>query len=565
MDNIYLKTENERNSIVELPEGFAKDAGSTLYSWLGSLWRGLHKGEGMIKGLQEGRGIRLAQLYLDILEAANLKDRNGAPVFHRELWHPIIIRSSLRDKAQENMLKIGMDGEIGPQPAGSEYGEGYVFQMGVLANYKDYVTYPIGTEIAGGARTIVDNIVNPTVLMESGDDFVIRNGTIIFHRDNDPLADGSAFEKYDINGFDPDDPSKSDIEAVLWASDVLLDRNYIANHISYAIGADAPSSDVVKRIVNAAWSSITSGLTPELIRTLFAAMLNIPVVQNEKETVIDIEYGDNGTVVRTDLGSYAISKKAKLRKAVFSGAVMKRGDLIDESLRIYPFLNSGSTKIIDGLFSVPVEQDIPSVIIEPEMIRASTEYGVYATWDDSVIKRKTGEGSSDYPHLYFDLGGTENDVSAFWNDIWKTAENRGVSMESIIGKEGDVISPAAFMIWNLIGANTIFVVVDKSQIDDISMMRNPMFFDMISDVVPSGIRLFVVEHNAVGEDDWMDLKDASEGEFLAAALPKAEDGVYASETPPMGGRGPSFCESVSFRFVRPAPIKVRVRKEEEKW
>ena len=88
---------------------------------------------------------------------------------------------------------------------------------------------------------------------------------------------------------------------------------------------------------------------------------------------------------------------------------------------------------------------------------------------------------------------------------------------------------------------------------------------MISDVVPSGIRLFVVEHNAVGDDDLMDLKDASEGEFLAAALPRAEDGVYASDTTPMSGRGPSFWESVSFRFIRPDPIKVRVRKEEEKW
>ena len=155
MENIYGQTEQERNSIVQLPEGYPEKAGNTLYSWLGSLWRGLHKGDGMVRGLQAARGIRLAQMYLNILEAAKLQDRNGAPVFHRELWHPIVVRLSKRDTAQANMLHMGGDDKkIGPQPDGSEYGEGTVFKMGRLANYEDYVTYPVDAEIVGGAVTM---------------------------------------------------------------------------------------------------------------------------------------------------------------------------------------------------------------------------------------------------------------------------------------------------------------------------------------------------------------------------------------------------------------------------
>ena len=113
MDNIYSQDELSRNSIVELPEGFAEKSGDTLYSWLGSLWRSVHMGDGMVRGLQKARGIRLAQLYLDILEAAKLQDRNGMPVFHRELWHPIVLRSSERDTAQENMLdELDMMGAV---------------------------------------------------------------------------------------------------------------------------------------------------------------------------------------------------------------------------------------------------------------------------------------------------------------------------------------------------------------------------------------------------------------------------------------------------------------------
>ena len=562
MEDIYSQGELERNSIVAVPEGYARDAGNTLYSWLGSIWRDLNRGDDMVRGLQSARGIRLAQLYVDAMEAAMLKDRFGAPVFHRELWHPIVIRYSERDKAQENLLKIGIDGEIGPQPAGSRYGEGTVFAMGRMANFEDFVTYPIDSSIVGGARQIVDNIINPAAALESGSDFEIHGSTIVFPKDMDPLADGSPFEKYDVPLNDPEDPDAHDIEAVIWASNVLFDWNYISDHLSYALGADAPSSDVVKRVLNAIWSSFASGLTPELVKTAMAAMLNIPVVQGESETIVDItrDRSRGGElVVRTDKGTYRMSPKARLRKGVRSGATLKRGDLFDESLRIYPFLNAyGKADGTDFGFSVPLEQDVPSVVISPAMLRVKTEFGVYTTWPESVVKRY------DSPeHLYFDVGGTESDVMAFWNDIWNHARESGVKMSDLIGPEGSTVSPAEFMIRNLVGANTMFVVVDRSQLDDTALMREPMFFDMLTKVVPSAIRLFLVEHVPVGDEDIKDMGDSREGEFLAAALPKKVDCVCEGGMPGLSGRGPAFGESVRFRFVRPMPVKVRARREQK--
>ena len=563
MDNIYSQDELSRNSIVELPEGFAEKSGDTLYSWLGSLWRSVHMGDKMVRGLQKARGIRLAQLYLDILEAAKLQDRNGMPVFHRELWHPIVIRSSERDTAQENMLDMGDGAVMGLQTdPESPYGPGTVLQMGRLANYKYFVTYPVDRNVVGMSASIVDNIINPTIVLNRADgDFEFRNNSIIFRREADPLAKDSPFDKYDVPGTDPEDPGKSDVETVLWASDVLIDRNYVADHLSYPLGADSPSSDIVKRILNAAWSSVASGLTPELLRTFIAAMLNIPVVQNETETVIGIDSSDDAQEIRTDKCLYRVSPKARIADGIRSGAVLHRGDLLDESLRVYPFLNTPQTR--RQRFSVPLEQDIPSITLPTDILSAKTEYGVYSTWGKQVVKRsKTSPGSDEFPHLYFDMGGTEQDRDAFWREAWKNSEKSGRSMADIIGEEGAIVSPAEFLLDNFVGANTMFVVVDSGQIDDASLLRDPMFFGMLTSVVPSAMRLFLVEHRPVCDDE-MDIGDAQESTFLAAALPMEFEHMPAEALPGLDGRGPSFGDRVQIRFVRPVPEKKRARKEEE--
>lgn len=576
MDNVYVQDALSRNSITTIPDGFAENAGNILYSWLGSLWRSIHTGDKMVRGLQGARGVRLAQLYLDMLEAASLKDRNGAPVFHRELWHPIFIRKLERDTAQENFLKAGMDAVLGPQKEGSDYGEGRILKMGMIAEYEKFVTYPVDSKIVGMAASIVDNIINPTVSMEHDKDFIFRDGAIVFPRDEDPLAKESPFEKYDIpvDGHDPDD---CDTECVLWASDVLIDRNYVSDHISYAIGADAPSTDIVKRIVNAAWSSIASGLTPELIKTLMAAMLNIPVIQNEKETIIYIEdeLDNDGNrisqLVHTDLRKYRVSTKAKLRARAYPGATLVRGDLLDESLRVYPFLNGignegdGSSGGADSdvffrtEYSIPVPEDIRSVVLPSDILRVKTRHGVYAMWGESEVK-VADDGNEN--HLYFDIGGSEDDVAAFWHDIWSTADRTGRKMSDFIGKKGSKVSPAWFFIKNLIGANTMFVVVDATQIDDPSKMHDPMFFGMLRSAVPSAIRLFVVERGAVGDEHDMD-RNSNESTFLAAVLPEVVERMSYRGELGLDGRTPSFGDTVRARFVRPSPKKIKGRKEEK--
>ena len=207
--------------------------------------------------------------------------------------------------------------------------------------------------------------------------------------------------------------------------------------------------------------------------------------------------------------------------------------------------SSLNLKYPDTGYSVPMEQDIASIVLPPDILHVHTEYGVYAMWGASVVKKDPASGG-----LYFDVGGTAEDVSAFWNEVWRRADESGTPMEDIIGKEGAIISPAAFFAKNLVGPNTIFVVVDTAQLDDASLMRNPMFFGMLTSVMPSAMRLVVVEHKSVGDrDDCADLGSAlDEGETFA------ERQIEDCGIPAMDG--------IMARFVRPSPPKVKGRKEE---
>lgn len=575
MDNIYNKSDLERFSIVDLPEGYIEDTYAKIYSWLGSFWRNIHTGKGFVKGLQHTRAVQLAQYYVDMLEALNLQDRRDAPVFHRELWRPMVIRKSQRNTAQENLLKLGENDIVaGEQPDGSIYGKGTVLQLGRLGAFEKYVTYPVSEadgEVRRIASTIVDNPINPTVTLTAGTDFTFDNGSLIFPLDADPLGDESQFLAYDV--VDDDLEGQDDIETVLWATDALVDKNFISDHMSYVIGIDAPSTDVVKRIVNAGWTSINNGLTPELLKTLMAAMLNIPVIQEDEEKILGVEFVEDDeedyTLVTTDCNEYRVSRFAKLRDCVKVGNVLERGEFLDQSVKIYPFLTdpSGDRTAPDHIENISeyadiLKYDVPVVDVPPALLRTRTTHGLYVTWASTRVKQSIDDplDSNGNPHLYFSVYGTADDVDAFWKDIWDRAEAEGKSMEDYLGPVGTEIVPAEFFMKHMIGANTLIITVDRNQVDDLSLMRNPMFFDILSSVVPSAIRLFFIEHIETDKDEAvMDGLDEEEDPY---AYMGSEDEVDYDSVPGLRGKKSSYGERVDMRLVRRNPRRGR---NDEEW
>jgi hypothetical protein len=580
MTNIYNKTEFERNSIQDVPAGYIDNAANDLYRFLGSFWRNVHEGEAFLKGVSKVRGIKLAQFYLDLLESLRLQDRKNMPVFHRELWKPLIIRKSQQNKAQENVLKLGGDMVIGPQDAGSKYGEGTVLGIGSLAGLEGYVTYPVEEEIDTIVSGIANNVINPTVSYKvahdfPSDDVVYMNGTLIFPVDKDPFAEGSGFETYDVGDIVE---GKADQETVLWASNVLIDKDYVSDHMAYALGIDCKSSDVAKRILNAGWDSINCGLTPELFRTLVAALLNIPVIQESSETVSGIVEEGGVAKVVTDRHTYTMYANAKLRDCVKSGAELHRGDFLDQAVKVYPLLTDVSAEKLVGTteYAEILKLDVPVVSMPRSILRTKTSNGLAVDWTPTPILWDGDLDANGNRKLYFKIGGPEEDVEAFWKDTWERAERENVNLDDLFAaceytessesSSSDAdwqIIPAAFFLQNMLGANTLIVTLDRSQVEDVSLLREQMFFDIINKVMPSGMRLFFIEHVAVGDKrDTYSLEEPQEGggEYAVGAVEQvdkyvlrdlSEDEYEYKDLPGIKGKKiPTYEDQVEIKFLR---------------
>lgn len=565
MENIYNKSDLDRNSEQSVPEGYRSASYLQLMKWLGGFWRNVHTGTDFVKGIQGARSMALAQFYLDMLEGLKLQDRKGAPVFHREMWKPLVIRKGSEGKGAENILKLGKNSAVmGAQPEGGMY-ISESLRIGRMAEFADYVTYPVSGGISSIVSGICDNPINPTVSWKAGSDFSYENGTIVIPRSKDPFRPGSEFVSYDVA-----DDSGDDIETVLWASDVLIDKGYIPDHIGYALGIDPESSDVAKRILNAGWDSLTGGLTPQAMRTLIAAMLNVPVIQDESEKVLSIDSDESGTTVRTDRNEYTVSPSAELSGSVSVGSVMHRGDFLDTTARVYPLMNSfDAERLASASLGVSgFREDVPVIDVPASIVRADTHGGICVTWD-KVPVTSAGTDSNGNEMPWFKLGGSEDDVSSFWADAWDYAERNGIDLmrmvrESASGASSDSsdgssssgileISPAEFFIKYLIGANTIIVTVDAASADDTRMIRDPMFFGLLRNAVPSGMRLFFIEHLQAG--DGGDAYDMGSGRTEDAASVLAaetaddeDDAFYEYGNAP--GMSASYSDSVSSKLVR---------------
>lgn len=590
MMDVYNRSVAERNSIQEIPEGYISDASNSMLRFMGSFWRNIHEGRGMVNGLQEVRGVKVAQLYLDLLESLKLHDRNGLPVFHRELWKPLVIRLSQRNRAQENILKVGDGISLGEQPEGSKYGDGTELNIGSLASLEGYVTYPVDGGIQDIVSGITNNVIRPTVAYEVSGEFPSDgvsyvNGTLIFPKDKDPFLPDSGFETYDVVD-DVRDSASHDVETVLWASDVLIDKDYLSDHMAYALGVTCKSDYVAKRILNARWDALNCSLTPELFRELLAAILNVPVIQSETETVTGIATGEDGrTRVATDKGLYTINKGARLRDCVEIGAVLHRGDLLDQGIKIYPLITDPSEEKLENTteyFDI-LKSDVPVISVPRTILRTKTSNGLAVDWLPTDVMWKNGDyDKNGHRKLFFSINGPEADVARFWEDVWSRAEEENVDLDEIFQEceyyededestesSGSSPSgswqvvPAAFFLKHMIGGNTIIVTVDRSQIEDMSKIHDKMYFDMVNESIPSGMRLFMIEHVDVGDGhDEFTMEPPEGGEYamgaddevekFVAVEPEDEFDEYSYNSLPgiKGKKMPTYEDEVELKFFR---------------
>lgn len=511
--------------------GHAADAGM-LAEWLGSFWSSVYSDPGFVGSLQRARALRAAQLYLDLIEALDLRDRSGAPVFHRERWHPVVLRRSARNTGSGVTFRLG-DGSgllLGRDQSNDMLDDGYATLGSNRAAFKGMVIYPIEGVSAGlvSAMTCATNsIAGATAVLGRGTSFEILDGAIAIAAEDDPFTGSrkDEFAKFEIVGEPGSDP---DEETVLWLSDALFDLGFVRDHLSYALGLPGKSTETCKMAVNAAWNAVSSGCSPLLLKALFACLLGLPVVETDGETVERLYRDDDGWVVVTDARVYRLGKYASPKRSVSEGAVLRRFDTLDDSVRVYPCARDSSKKALWEEFLESRDEfikDVPAMDLPPAMFRSGVKDGFSIGWASEDVMY-AGDDANGNPKLWFYMDGLEEDNAVFWRGVWDSYERNGVSMltalpcgdafsDGRIPEEGSVcgsVVPMDFFMRNLIGANTVVVTVRTDELSDDAPLYDPGFFGILRECVPEYVRLYVIEHCLVYDDNGDDGNGDGDGD-----------------------------------------------------
>ena len=526
------KTRIPSESRLSFPADQGVDSSSnatTLFEWLGSFWSEIYRDPDFIKELQSARAIRVAQLYLDLLENLKLEDRENAPVFHRERWHPIIIRRSSRDTGSKGMVKLTPDTTVDHSTGknvpvvmlGEQKNKTYrpctYIQLGSKkANYQGMVVYPL-EGVSAGLKSVmtclVNNVVSASVVLSNGTDFSILDGAIAISEKQDPFT-GDNSDKWPVFRTEGTEDAGEDYEVVLWACDALFDKDFIYRHLGYAMRLPSRSSEVYKRVVNAAWNVVASGATPLLLRSLMASICGIPTVKEDGEVVERVyKFADGPIQVITSKNVYEYPAGSSLRRNVRVGAELKRFDTLDKAIRVYACPTDSHRLAAYSDFLDDFDEfteDVPFMDLPPAMFRSDIKKGFSVDWDLRDVYC-TGFDSNGHPKLRFDLGGSVDDEETFWNDTWKRYESSGKSMETClegiehgtidkVGPVGCQISPMEFFMHNLIGANTLIMTVRTDTLAEDAPLYDPKFFGVVRESIPAYIRLYVVEHSSAPAD-----------------------------------------------------------------
>ena len=497
--------------------------GNTLTNWLGMFWTKLYEDADLAEALQHGQGVLAAQLYLNYLEAVGFLGRKNLPVFHRERWHPVIIRRSERNKGNANALRLDMEPpvKVGAQPHGTAYPAGRVYKVGGHAEYSHATSYPLPEGMADALTCICDNIAKPEVVLLRGVDFIVRNETVLFLRDRDPF-DNMTFPRRiaAIEG-------REDEEIMLWCSDTLIDKDQVYQHLGYVLGIHTASTEFYKKMLNGLWDLYTDGPKISILRAAIGAMLGEPTIIHAHETVEAIlEDGDTLQIV-TDREVYRVNPDATLRTNIEIGAELRGGDFLTETIRLYDNLNPRKTFAL-GEYGDRLRQDVFSMFFGPELLAASVNFGVGASWDMQDIVY-AGEDANGNPKLKFKLYGNPEDVDIFWDYFWSQVEKRNISSETcftgyiddiVVPVSGAVygrVEPLKFIMENFMIANAAILVVDSDKLTDPPKDRDPVsLLTYLAGTLPAHTLLRIVEQRHVRSDSY-DLEDVMEDKSMMLA------------------------------------------------
>lgn len=449
-----------------------------LFNSLGDFWTRTYKDRDFIANLCKGDSLLAAQTYLNLLETAACLGRSTVPAFHREHWFPLVIRESEANTGDGVKLYMGIvpAAVLGPQPADTAYTPGQEFNLGGPALKHGFISYTAHSDnFHSGLLTICSAIINPKATYLLNVDYYIERGNVVFKSELNPF---NFPDKFTIRSV-VNASGVQDREIVLWASDALIDYNYVPDHFGYLQKLLYPTIEYGAEATDAILELRSAGTSMALLKKNLGRMFSTPVVESDNETVKEIYENTSGfTYVITDKQAYGCRPEETLVSGLVKGSVLNQGDFITNTLRFYAKLNPDKFLPATGYTLEQFIADVPRLAMPKGLISGEgLSSGLVVEWADSDIVYN-GMDANGHSKLSFKVSSTEEINLAYWSAVWARCEKQNEDMAAVMqpylysdasfiyGEAVGKLNPMQFFMKNCLNSNTSILVVDFNAVPE---------------------------------------------------------------------------------------------------
>jgi hypothetical protein len=281
------------------------------------------------------------------------------PIFSRKTWQQLLWLRSNINVDTDQFYQYG-------DPIA--YGDEGVYYGSAWPSAQTALKLPEGIEDIGSF--VCNKIYNPSLVLVSGRDYVIKNNVIIFSSDIFGNSLVPTRNVYDIDG------NIVDQEISLWAPRTYVDKKDLYHQYGSLIGINKSSSQEYKSLLLTTLALYTAGPKTRYVEGFLNAVFDLPIALDDEEIVYVVEEGDE-TKAYTKNNIYTLDNAQDL-KPLYPGKQLKSFDPFYNIITIiqnrdHPFwLNNRNfltlpTKLLSGDYYSPLFIERAKVEYEPKI------------------------------------------------------------------------------------------------------------------------------------------------------------------------------------------------------
>lgn len=366
----------------------------------GSFWTELFSDKDITRALLSGLALTYQQAYSNFLEDFATLSRKTVPVWHRQLWMPIVLRDSEMNRSDASLPRYG---------DAITYGQAGVY-YGVPLTREGLFVFPLETAGLQRITAITDGITSAKLALVNGVDFVFDAEAKALQLFANPFESEAVPDvRYDAEGL----PVR---ELKLWAYCTDIDDDRLWRNFGYVLGLRFKSSTSYRRMINAVWDSHAAGASYAALKELAAAATGIPLVAR-RGTVELIARDTRSWHVVTDDVVYTYPATAT--PTVSPGDQLVPGDC------------PVSTLHVDDLAGgIPDDIEFPGLLLDRGFLGDGYQSALFFANKQVPLEYVGIDGAS--ADVRFEVSGLAADVELWWERVRERGIDAGRTLADVL-------------------------------------------------------------------------------------------------------------------------------------